>query len=106
MPINRDAVYTPNKGEVLVVRGAVGGKTTNWALQMSEAGLWLPNRPWTVQLTGQIRGAEFMTGVDDRIERQRLSIDAMLDHLKVHCPQLLGTAKCEYIGTKVSEEVL
>ncbi len=97
--INREAIYTPDKGQVLFLRGDLSGKTTQWALRLSGAGLWLPHQgQWAIQLTGNIEGSSFASAIDDRIEQQRKSIDTMLDHLKEHCPKLLGTGECPHIG--------
>lgn len=98
MAIDRDAVYTPEQGRTMVIGGETGGKTTHWAFQMTQNGIWLPRGEWMMQLTGRIVAANFATGVDDRVERQRQSIEQMLEHLKVHCPALLGMGDCEHIG--------
>lgn len=96
--IDRKAVYTPRKGEILYVRGDVEGKTTQWALQMTQAGIWIPRMDWGIQIVGRIIGSHFPTGLDDRIDQQRKSIDLMLDHLKDHCPKLMGIGDCKHIG--------
>lgn len=96
--IERDAVYAPRRGEILMIRGEQKGKTTQWGFQLSQEGLWVPGTEWGISLTGKIIGASFPTGIDDRIVQQRRSIDLMLDHLKDHCPKLQGKGDCAHIS--------
>ena len=97
--VNREAVYTPNKNEILTVRGEKGRQTTLWAFKLTQPGLWVPGTgKYDIQLNGTILGADFNDALDDRIARQKQSIDIMLDHLKAHCPRLLGTGDCPHIG--------
>lgn len=100
--INRDAIYTPRRGEVILVRGNVSlqgnNHTTQWGFQMTQAGMWVPgSNEFGMQLVGKIIGSSLLTAEDDRIAQQRKSIDLMLDHLKIHCPKLNGTGECEHI---------
>lgn len=96
--IDREAVYLPQAGELLVVYGEVKGKTSRWGFQVSENGIWIPGTDFSLQLKGKILGADFTTQVDDRVARQRESINRLLEHLKTHCPKLLGTGECDQIG--------
>lgn len=96
--IDREAVYVPQAGETLVLYGEAKGKTSRWAFQMSENGIWVPGTDFHLQLKGKIIGADFTTHVDDRVARQRESINRLLEHLKVHCPKLLGHGECDQIG--------
>jgi hypothetical protein len=102
MGIDRKAIYTPRKGDDLIIRGWAesGGKshTTQWNFRMTQQGLWTPGADFGMSLIGKIIDANFLTAEDDRVKQQRKSIDLMLDHLKIHCPKLLGTGDCEMIG--------
>jgi len=103
MGIDRKAIYTPRKGEVLFIRGSVMAdghqRTTQWGFQMTGNGIWTPGADYNMQLIGKIIGANFAAAEDDRIAQQRRSIDLMLDHLRDHCPKLMGTGDCVHIGT-------
>lgn len=105
MIINKSAVFTPRKGDTLIIRGEMmldgRSRTSQWAFRLNQQGMWLPRGEYGIQLTGNIIGASLPEGVDDRIAQQRKSIDIMLDHLKAHCPKLLGTGECEHIAPAV-----
>lgn len=100
--IDRKALYTPRKGEALFIRGSLmeegKARTTQWVFKMQSNGIWVPGADYSMQLTGQVIGANFASGEDDRVAQQRKSIDIMLDHLKAHCPRLLGLGDCDHIG--------
>jgi len=102
MSIDRKAIYTPRRGDALIIRGqtVLDGKpsTTQWGFQMTSQGLWVPGADFQMQLTGKIIGANLPRAEDERIAQQRRSIDMMLDHLKDHCPKLQGTGECSHIG--------
>lgn len=98
MALNRNAIYIPSLNEILIVRGSLDNKTTSWALNVSRFAWATGSEPYSLHLSGRIIGAEFSDAIDERIATQRKSIDLMLDHLKVHCPKLLGTGSCGHIG--------
>ena len=88
--MDRQAVYLPPMGEILVVRGSIGSRTTLWNLKVLRSS-WLPssaNGEFPIRLSGNITGAEFRDDVDERVTNQKASINRLLDHLKHHCPNL------------------
>lgn len=93
--INRDAVYMPQPNELLSVRGLVDNRTVMWSFNVTE-GQWMPAPDLSMRLTGRIVGAEFFSGIDERLKNQRDSIDRMLKHLQYHCPMLAGTGGCAH----------
>ena len=102
MGLDRKAIYTPRKGDTLIIRGQalIDGRmqTTQWGFQMTQVGIWVPGSDYGMRLDGKIIGANIPKAEDERIAQQRQSIDIMLDHLKEHCPKLNGTGDCKHIG--------
>lgn len=114
--INRDAVRAPGPDDLLMVTFTIEGKTAAWAVRtMSFRGLFAEptkklgdpeQKVITVpargddefRLEGRIIGANFLTGIDRRLDVQRRSIERLLEHLKVHCPKLNHNGECEFIG--------
>jgi hypothetical protein len=83
--------------QIVTLRTTVDNKTSLWAVNTREM-LWVPGQGnFAFSLTGNIIGAEFNEAVDERISNQRESITRLLDHLRQHCPGLLGTGKCPHI---------
>jgi len=78
-------------GEMVELRRVVDSKMASYAIRIgSNAGLPRPGSS-LIAVSGDLLGYDFVGGgIDGRIETQRASIDMMLDHLKVHCPQLNG----------------
>lgn len=97
--LNPDAIYTPRKGEMLLIRGDMNGKNVDWGYKLTEAGVWVPGTErFQLRLEGRIIGSSFIEGLDARLAQQRKSIDLMLDHLKEHCPKLIGSGDCPHIA--------
>jgi hypothetical protein len=60
-----------------------------WNYKVAKA-QWLlsGDATYMLEMTGQITGAEFFNGVDERLANQKASIDRLMAHLKHHCPDL------------------
>lgn len=96
--VNADAIYTPRKGEVLLIRGDLNGKNVDWGYKLTEAGVWVPGAErFQLRLEGIITGSSFIEGLDARLAQQRENIDRLLDHLKQDCPKLNGSGECPHI---------
>lgn len=98
MIINRDAIYTPQPNELLLVRGEVSGRSVDWALAISQARFAPGAMPFDLTVSGRIVGADFNDQIDLRVAEQKRSINRLLSHIKRHCPALLGTGGCDWDG--------
>ena len=98
MGIDRNAIRDLRAQEIITVRTSVDNKTVLWAVNVTDM-LWIPGQGnFAFTISGNIIGAEFNEALDERIANQRQSIDGLLEHLKAHCPKLLGTGECDRIG--------
>lgn len=98
MDIDRDAIKLIGLNEIVTVRLTVDNRTALWATNI-EAMEWIPRAgKFAFQMNGNILGAGFNDAVDERIANQRTAIDGLLEHLKIHCPKLMGTGECDQIG--------
>ena len=88
MNLRREAIYTPQTNELLVVRGTLDSRTVNWMVSVGSV-KWAPGTgPYEMRLAGRIIGADFNEAIDERIDNQRRSINRLMDHLRAHCPDL------------------
>lgn len=94
--VAREAIYTPQPNELLLVRGELTGRTVEWALAISQARFAPGATPYALNLDGRIVGARFNDQIDLRIAEQKASINRLLSHLKHHCPNLLGRGGCDW----------
>lgn len=104
--VKREAIYTPQPNEILVVRGQIDSRTVQWAFNVEMARFRPsgPDQTFMLNLTGRIVGADFNADLDDRIATQKASINRLMDHLRHHCPDLradLGSllSKCDYVAS-------
>jgi hypothetical protein len=103
--VNRDltTLVLPHVRELVEIRLEVpreestSPRTASWVVRV-DAGGHLDSRSGALTLRGTIKSARWGLLDDGRVERQRDSIDRLLNHLKVHCPELLGTGQCRHIG--------
>lgn len=80
-------------------------RTASWVVRSEGTGQHLDSRSGIVVLRGQIMSARWGLLDDGRVERQRDSIDRLLVHLKQHCPELLGSGKCEHLDPETQQEL-
>lgn len=101
MILKREAIFTPQANELLVVRGVMDNRTVNWAVSVGSV-KWAPGSgPYELRLAGRVIGADFNDAIDERIDNQKASINRLTEHLRHHCPDLrmeLGTlfARCDW----------
>jgi hypothetical protein len=85
----------PKRGEAITVHYSRDDKTYAAVLLVDNIRFESTN---TLVITGQVRGAGELKGIDSRLDNQKQAIDRLLDHLKVHCPALTGEGKCTHVG--------
>jgi hypothetical protein len=95
--INEAAMQLPPVGQVVMITFEVEGKTICIAGRVGEANFSEGN---SFSLTAPIFGANFLAGIDRRLDQQRRSIERLLEHLKHHCPALQGKGmlSCPHYG--------
>lgn len=100
--IDRNALYTPGKGELVIIRGAVTGRSVDWTLRVRDCAVNVfptlkPDLCVTTTLTGDIVGAGFNDALDARIKNQKESISRLMEHLGRHCPHFFDSSTtCPY----------
>lgn len=95
--IEPEAIYTPSPDEILVINGQTpNGRTANWLLKV-DAASWGPHGGG-LTLIGRLEAARLNITTDLLRDHQKASINRLLAHLKLHCPQLLGEGTCDQIG--------
>jgi hypothetical protein len=86
--LDKTAIYTPQTGQLLVVRGEAADRTVQWLLKLREPARWSPQpEPYVITIHGTVVGAQFSTEIDERIANQKASIDRLLKHVREHCPE-------------------
>jgi len=95
MSVNREALYVPEPNEILEIIGTKDNKTTGWALNVERAQRGAGEK---FMVVGRIIGAKFQTDADQRVARQRESLDRLLRHVSTHCPRLLGLGDCPFVN--------
>lgn len=96
--IQQNSIFTPEPGTLLDIRLTDKARTThNWSVRL-QSSLWVPSdrRAWSVRIEGQLQAAAEATGIDQRLDNQRASIDRLLKHLEIHCPRLSSGSACEH----------
>jgi hypothetical protein len=102
MAIDIGAVFSPPEGTRMFLDGInFDGRQVRWTIQLDNGVLWVPNKmqehPWEFNLHAHIVDAQFFASIEDRLKNQRESIDRLVNHLKEHCPQLIGVRSCEHM---------
>lgn len=108
MTVEQGALWHPPVGEIIVVQtdvprlGREGKDVAQWMIRLTEPGV--PERALyttlpSVTLTGNIEHAKLAGGLTAQAERQRDSINRLLDHLKQHCPGLNGFSQCPHLAS-------
>lgn len=95
MTINESALIVPPKDGLTLVTFAIEDKSICLAVKVDEATFEVGT---ILSLNGPVKGANFLTGIDKRLDNQRRSIERLLAHLKHHCPALAGKGvlACDY----------
>lgn len=99
--IDGDAIHTPGQNAKMWLAGLLGSREVRWDIILDDQVLWVPNQsqkhPWEFNLHAHIVKASFVAGVDERVANQREAITRLAEHLKQHCPQLMGQGSCEHM---------
>lgn len=103
--MDKDAIVTPRRGQRLKINMFEPEKNDpreiTWTLLLDDQALWTPEKmaqnPWEFRLHGHLVDAAFSLSVDQRLANQRDSIDRLVNHLRQHCPQLMGKGSCEHM---------
>ena len=96
MAIEPVPMWTPEGGQPITVTYVGDGRTVGLVVVPETFERTAKNY---LKLTGPLRHAGFLGGIDRRLDNQRKSIDQLLNHLQKHCPHLLDpTRGCEHLG--------
>lgn len=103
----RELLALPEDGDLLEIRAEssvrldAGRRTVSWVVKFVEGSL--DTRSGLATLTVRIKNARWSGDVDGRVTRQRESIDMLLAHLRLHCPELQNTGNCQHLSATRKE---
>lgn len=97
--IEEGSIYKPLAGEIVVVQvGIPKLGTAHWMVRLDSVVMGRMGAVPIVSLEGIIQHAKFVKGIDLQVDTQRASINRLLEHLRQHCPELMGTGKCQHLA--------
>lgn len=93
--INDAALQLPKPGDIVMLTFEREGRTISLAVVTSEATFEVGTM---ISFNGPVKGANFLVGIDQRLDSQRRSIERLLGHLQYHCAALAGKGvlACDY----------
>lgn len=72
-------------GEVIEIRRTVAGRTASYAVRVQRG--WMPgDGSGQFNVAGELVASGFSAATDSMLDRQRDSINRLLEHVKHHCP--------------------